>query len=302
VKFLPLVWAGLWRKPVRSILTATCIVIAFVLLGLLEGVNAGFAQAISNAHREFLVTRTRVRGGAPMPIAAISTIQSIPGVKEVAPRAYFTGNYRDPGANNAVNAIATDPDIFLRLLIGVRVDPRDVDALRKTRTGMLVSSSLLEYNGWKLGDTITLHSSTLKTDGNSDWTFHILGTFDFAQPAPPAYFGVINYAYLDEYRVADRGTAETFYVRIADPNRAVAMSAAIDRIFANSAHETRTLSQQARAEAQTKQMGDVEFFTNAIIAVVLFTLTFLTGDTLLGFHRQYSRLLLRAASRRVQRA
>jgi putative ABC transport system permease protein len=280
VKFLPLVWAGLWRKPVRSILTATCIVIAFVLLGLLEGVNAGFAQAIANAHREFLVTRTRVRGGAPMPIAAISTIQSIPGVEEVASRAYFTGNYRDPGANNAVSAIATDPDIFFRLLIGVRVAPRDVEALRKTRTGMLVTSSLLEYNGWKVGDTITLHSSTLKTDGSSDWTFHILGTFDFAQPAPPAYFGVINYAYLDEYRVTDRGTAETFYVRIADPNRAVAMSAAIDRIFANSAHETRTLSQQARAEAQTKQMGDVEFFTNAIIGVVLFTLTFLTGNTL----------------------
>jgi putative ABC transport system permease protein len=145
---------------------------------------------------------------------------------------------------------------------------------------MLVSSSLLEYYGWKVGDTITLHSSTLKTDGTSDWTFHILGTFDFAQPGPPAYFGVINYAYLDEYRVADRGTAETFYVRISDPNRAIAMSAAIDRIFANSAHETRTLSQQARAEAQTKQMGDVEFFTDAIIGVVLFTLMFLTGNTL----------------------
>jgi putative ABC transport system permease protein len=50
LRFLPLVWAGLWRRPVRSILTAICIVIAFVLLGLLEGVDAGFAQAIANAH------------------------------------------------------------------------------------------------------------------------------------------------------------------------------------------------------------------------------------------------------------
>jgi putative ABC transport system permease protein len=280
VKFLPLVWAGLWRRPVRSILTATCIVIAFVLLGLLEGVNAGFARAIANAHREFLVTRTRVPGGAPMPIAAISTMRRIPGVEEVAPRAYFTGSYRDPGVSNAVTAIATEPDIFFRLLIGVRVSPGEVDALRGTRTGMLVTRSLLEYYGWKVGDTITLRSSTLKTDGSSDWTFNILGTFDFPPPAPPAYFGVINYAYLDEYRVADRGTAETFYVRISDPNQGVAMSAAIDRIFANSAHETRTLSQQARAEAQTREMGDVEFFTNAIIGVVLFTLMFLTGNTL----------------------
>ena len=75
MKFLPLVWAGLWRRPVRSTLTALCIVIAFVLLGLLEGVNAGFTQAIARAHREVLVTNTRVRGGAPMPISALATMR-----------------------------------------------------------------------------------------------------------------------------------------------------------------------------------------------------------------------------------
>src|SRR6267378_2468188 len=60
-----------------------CIAIAFLLLGLLEGVNAGFAKAIADAHRDFLVTNTRVRGGALMPISAMAKIQSIPGVKEV---------------------------------------------------------------------------------------------------------------------------------------------------------------------------------------------------------------------------
>jgi putative ABC transport system permease protein len=280
MKFLPLVWSGLWRKPARSILTASCIVIAFVLLGLLEGINASAALFIAKSHREYLSTRPRVRGGPPLPIAAMATIQRIPGVMEVAPRGYFTGNYRDPGANNAVSAVATEPDIFFRLLIGVRVSHKSIEALQATRTGMLVSSSLLEYYGWKVGDMVTLHSSTVKTDGSSDWTFHILGTFDFPQQSSPSYFGVINYAYFDEYRVVDRGTAEAFYVRIADPDRAVAMSAAIDQIFVNSAHQTRTLSQHARAEAASKQMGDVRFFTNAIIGVVFFTLMFLTGNTL----------------------
>jgi putative ABC transport system permease protein len=40
------------------------------------------------------------------------------------------------------------------------------------------------------------------------------------------------------------------------------------------------MSRQARAEAQTKQMGDIKYFTNAIMAAVLFTLAFLTGNTL----------------------
>ena len=139
---------------------------------------------------------------------------------------------------------------------------------------------MLQYFGWKVGDTVTLRSQTLKTDGSRDWTFHIVGTFDAIKDPGRANFGIINYAYLDEYRVENRGTAEIFYLRIADPTKAVATAAAIDRIFANSSHETRTRSDQERAQSQAKQMGDVDFFTNAIMAAVLFTLAFLTGNTL----------------------
>jgi putative ABC transport system permease protein len=91
---------------------------------------------------------------------------------------------------------------------------------------------------------------------------------------------VINYEYLDANRASDRGTAEIFYVEIQDPDRAIATAAAIDRIFANSPHESRTRSQQERAEARAKQMGDVRLFTNAVMGAVLFTLIFLTGNTL----------------------
>src|SRR6185437_7276871 len=91
LKHLPLIWAGLWRRPVRSVLTAIC---------------------IANAHREFLVTRTRVRGGAPLPISAMAQIRALPGVKAVAPRAYFMGGYREPGVRNSVAAIATYPEVF----------------------------------------------------------------------------------------------------------------------------------------------------------------------------------------------
>lgn len=280
VKFFPLVWAGLWRRPTRTILTAFSIVVAFVLLGLLEGVNAGFAKTIAGAHRDFLVTGTRVRGGAPMPISSMARIQSLPGVRDVAPRAYFTGVYRELGEKNMAAAIATQPELFFRMQPRMVVSRKDLDTLREDRAGMIATTAMLEWFGWKVGDTVILRSPTPKTDGTSEWTFHIIGTIGMPPDASPTYFGVINYDYFDEYRVTDRGTAEIFYVRIDDPTKAVAMSAAIDRIFANSPHETRTRSQQARAELQAKQMGDVRFFTNAVMGAVLFTLAFLTGNTL----------------------
>jgi putative ABC transport system permease protein len=280
MRFLPLVCAGLWRTPARSILTGLCILTAFLLLGLLEGVNAGFAKAIADAHRDLLVTNTRVRGGAPMPISAMSRIQSIPGVVEVAQRAYFMGSRGEPVLKNMVAALATDPALFFRVRAGFIVAQESLRAMRQNRAGMLATPALLRQFGWRVGDLVTLRSQILKIDGSRDWTFNIVGTFDWTKDPATAVFGIINYSYLDEYRVENRGTAEIFYERIADPTKAVVTGAAIDRIFANSSHETRTRSDQERAQFQAKQMGDVQFFTNAIMGAVAFTLVFLTANTL----------------------
>ncbi len=280
MKFLSLVWAGLWRRPARSILTGLCIVIAFLLVGLLDGVNAGFAKVIAEAHRDLLVTDTRVPGGAQLPISAMAKIQGIAGVKEVAQRVHFSGSYGEPTAQNMIAAIATEAGLFFRLRPHFIVAKGGVEAMRETRAGMLASPAMLRHFGWKVGETITVRSQTLKTDGSRDWMFSIVGTFDTAKAPMSSSLAIINYAYLDEYRVENRATADSFYVRIADPTKAVATAAAIDRIFANSSHETRTRSDQERAEFQTKQLGDVAFFTDAIIGAVLFTLAFLTGNTL----------------------
>jgi putative ABC transport system permease protein len=280
MKFLPLVWAGLWRRPTRTVLTALSIVVAFLLLGLLEGVNAGFEQTIAETHREFLVTSTRVRRGGQMPLGAMDKIRSIGGVEEVIPRAYFMGSDREPAARYTVAALATEPARFFSMQPALIVSPESLEAIRTNRAGMLSTPAMLDYFGWKVGDRVNLRSDIVRTDGTRQWTFDIVGTFAPKRNPESAYFGVINYAYLDESRVENRGTAEIFYIRIADPTKAVASAAAIDRIFANSPHETRTRSQQERAELRAKQIGDVRFFTNAIMGAVLFTLAFLTGNTL----------------------
>jgi putative ABC transport system permease protein len=277
MRFLPLVWVGLWRRPVRTVLTALCIVIAFVLLGLLEGVNAGFQRAIAHANRNALVVQTRVRGGAPMPISSVEEIRRVSGVTDVAPRSYF---YYSHGEAEGVGALATRPEVFFRLMTAFVTTSESLDAMRSTRSGMLATVPLLEALHRKVGDTVTVRSEMLKIDGSGAWTFNIVGVIEVPEAKAPAYLSVINYDYFDQYRVKNRSTADAFYVRINDPTKAVITSKAIDRIFANSSHETRTRSQQARAESAAKQMGDVKFFTNAIMGAVLFTLAFLTGNTL----------------------
>lgn len=277
MKLLPLIWAGLRRRPLRSAFTALSIAAAFLLVGLLQGVNAGFEERIAAARRDLLTTDARVRGSPPMPISMLKDIKRVPGVTEVTMRAYFTGIYRPP---YDVAAIATEPAAFFRLRPTLTIDDDDVEALRTTRSGLLATPALLRMYDLKIGDKITLRSRELRLDGSGDWPFDIVGTFDSVNNPNTAVLAVINYAYIDAARVANRGTVERFYLRISDPMKSVATAAAIDRLFANSSHETRTRSDQERAEADTKQMGDIAFFTNAILGAVLFTLLFLTGNAL----------------------
>jgi putative ABC transport system permease protein len=276
MRLFPLVWAGLWRRSVRTILTGLGILVAFVLLGLLEGLNAGFARAIANANRNALVVQTRVQGGAPMPLSSVAEIRKVHGVTDVAPRSYF---YYSHGDVEGAGALATVPDSFFRVMTTYTVSKQSLAAMRRTRNGMLVTVPLLEALKWRVGDHVTASSEMLNTDGAGAWAFQIVGTIA-TQANAPSYVSVINYDYFDQYRVKDRNTAQVFYVRIDDPTKAVVTSKTIDRIFANSSHETHTRSQQARAEAATKQMGDVQFFTNAVMGAVLFALAFLTGNTL----------------------
>ena len=85
---LTLAWANLWRKPARTILTGLSIAMAFLLIGLLQGVNAGFAESIARARRDVLTTDPRLRDSPPLPIAIIEQIRKVPGVVTVAPRAW----------------------------------------------------------------------------------------------------------------------------------------------------------------------------------------------------------------------
>ncbi|HEX3951269.1 MAG TPA: hypothetical protein VHW95_15540, partial [Steroidobacteraceae bacterium] len=77
MKFFPLIWTSLWRKKARTIFTLLSIVIAFLLFGLLQGVNAwlnAFGSG-SNANRMYVVSR--VSQVQPLPSAYLHQIEQV---------------------------------------------------------------------------------------------------------------------------------------------------------------------------------------------------------------------------------
>jgi len=284
VKFFPLVWSSLWRKKARTIFTLLSIMIAFLLFGLLQGVNAwlnAFGTG-SNANRLYVVSR--VSQVQPLPSAYVNQIETVPGIRQATYIAGISGFYQEK--SNNLLALATDAQKFFNLYPDWKIAPEQLAAMSRTRAGAIVAAPLMRAFGWKIGDRLPLRTSVMKQDGSADWDFEIVGTYDVPTSPAEANRILVNYAYFDEARRLERGTAWAFVVAVDDPTRSAQICAAVDALFVNSAYETVTQDEKAYVQGQLRELGDVSLMANAIVAAVLFTLLFLTGNTMMQSVRE----------------
>ena len=279
-----LVWAGLWRKPVRTLFTLFSIAVAFLLFGLLQGVNAWISGLTAGAHADRLIVVSRVSQIEPLPIAHFQKIEQLPGVRRATYVGAFSGVYQSRG--NDVLVYATDPQAVFDIYPEWRIAPDQLRAMTTTRTGAIVGEVLMKAYGWKIGDRLPLKSSVVKQDGSSEWDLEIVGTYDVEGSPSQANRVIINYAHFDEARQFGKGRVFAFIVSIDDPVRSAPMCAAIDALFSNSSDETQTQNEAEYAQAQLWQIGDIGAMVNAIVGAVLFTLLFLTGNTMMQSVRE----------------
>ena len=281
MKYFPLVWNGLWRKPARTIFTLLSIAVAYVLFGILSGIDAGFAHTLEVSRMDRLFTDSRF--GAPMPLSYVDQIANVPGVTVVAPRSGLFGYYQDP--KNFVYVLCADRRFF-SLRPEITISPQQLETLLQTRTGAAVSAEQATKYGWKVGDKVPIQTQTPQADGNQVWTFDVVAIVDdLNYPGGGGWF-IANYSYLDEGRVSEKGTITRFLVRISAPERGGQIGRQIDSLFANSPVTTRTSSERSGAQSGVQFFGDVNFLTSAVLGAVFFMLLFLSGNTMLQSVRE----------------
>ncbi|MGB5474268.1 MAG: ABC transporter permease, partial [Gammaproteobacteria bacterium] len=81
-------------------------------------------------------------------------------------------------------------------------------------------------------------------------------------------------------RTFGQGTVGWYMVKIGDPERATEVAQAIDRLFANSADETKTQTEKQFNLDFVKQIGDIGLIVSSIMGAVFFTILLLTGNTM----------------------
>jgi putative ABC transport system permease protein len=288
MKYFILIWAGLWRKKTRTILTMLSIVVAFLLFGLLQGINQGIKQGSTDTGNHRLWTAARMSSVSSMAASLMDRMLKVEGVREIAHISFFGGYFQD--SKNALPAFATNVDKLAILYPELNITPAQVAAMQSTRPGALIGRPLAKKYGWKIGDKIPVGTTIwTNNDGSNNWAFDIVGIFDPTpqferSPLGSAFW--INYDYWDEARKFDKHRVHEFFVQIDDPQRAAEISAQIDKLTENSPEETRTQTENAALQSQLKQLADINFIANSIVGAVMFTLLFLTANTMMQSVRE----------------
>lgn len=283
-KYLPLIWAGIWRKRGRAVLMLLQIASAFALFGLLEGFNTGIKQAIAQTHRDRLYVGSSVSLGDPLPIGVLGRIRSTPGIAFATRRSGLPATYQQP--DQQVSVIAADAGAFFEIYDEFNASKDAVEALEKNRTGVIVGRVTMQKYGWKVGDRVVLESPLPKADGSRGWVFDVVGEYDRSDDAANATQLICNFEYFNETRLTGRDTTQVVVAKIDDPANAAAIGLAIDNAFANSDHETRTQSEADLAASQIQRIGDLNFLVRAIIAAVFFAMLFATGALMMQSIRE----------------
>ena len=288
MKYFHLIWAALFRRKTRTILTLVSITAAFLLFGMLDAVRTGFDQAGNSANgAERLQTGSRLSFIQTLPQSLEARIAQVPGVKMVTYANWFGGAYQDP--HNQVFSFAVEPN-YLDLYPEMEVSPAERKAFETTRTGALVGEKLAQRFHWKVGDKIPMQSTIFPNhEGSKNWTFDIVGILHSKDKKSGGFYDqmfLLNWKYFDETTPYNRGQVGWYVTRVTDVNQADRVAKAIDAISANSDHETRTQTEAAATASWMKQLADIGLIVTSIMGAVFFTLLLLSGNTMMQAVRE----------------
>lgn len=293
MKYLPLIWHGIWRRPGRTLLVVLQIVVAFGLFGMMQGMKSGMDAAIRAIAADVYVV-VRATGAAPLPLAHQARIAAVPGVRSIEPQAFLGGTYQKP--DQQLFSMATDVPLWARNKtdekVGFVVAPEALAAMARTRNGALIGEGVVKKYHFKVGDRVPVQSQLPQMDGSKDWIFEIVGVFQDDEALGFANLMVINYDYFNEARSdlktvgQPKNTVQRYVIKVADPKQGGVISAQVDKLFTNSPDETRTEAMAEQAQAQMQSIGDVDFLVRSVVAAVMFALLFATATMMMQSIRE----------------
>jgi putative ABC transport system permease protein len=246
----PLVARQLRRSPRRTALTFLGLAIAFFLFTSLESLLYTMSNVVSGASRDALLF---VRPSDPdywratLPASYADAIEGLPGVVAASPVRFHFGSGREEGSY--VFAMGIEPDAYLKMGLPEGVTGSELRAFLTEREAALVGARLLEDQGWRIGNRVTIRGRGRMPD----LSFTIRG--DIARDDRLGRVVIVRLDYLEEVLGA-KGRASYIQVLANDAGIAPAVAEAIDQRFANYTMPTETVTEKAHLAPFIASLSD----------------------------------------------
>lgn len=278
MKYFPLIWASMRRKPVRLTFTLLSVMVAFILFGLLSATQEAFVAGVDLIGNERLLTRHKVSFIQPLPLAYENRIAAVDGIAAVAHGDWLGGYYQEAG--NRFVAVAVDEG-YIAMYPEIVIPEGQRMAWRKTRTAVVVGKTLAERFGWKVGDQVPLRSAIWRNvHGGNTWEVDIAAIYDSTSRAVDTATMFLHYDYFNEGRTVGRDTVGWYLEKLHDPARASEVADSIDALFANSTARTKTTTEKAFVQGFVAMFGDIGAIVTYVSMAVFFSMLLVTGNTM----------------------
>ena len=266
------------RHRLRTVLTVAGTAVAILAFVLLQTVVDAWYSGVAASSANRLVTRNAISLLFPLPIHYRDRIRQVDGVASVSYGSWFGGYYQDP-KNFFVN-LAMEPASYLALYPEYQLSAEERAAFLQDRRGAIVGRKLSERFGWKVGDTVPLKGTVFP----GDWPVTIRGVYRGRDRNTDETQLFFHWDYLNEtLRATDPRRVDQvgiYVAGLARPEGAAAAAAAIDALFASSAAETLTESEQAFLLGFVSMSETILVATRVVALVVIATLLAVVGNTM----------------------
>lgn len=282
MKYMYLVWKNMTRKKVRAILTLLSVIVAFTLYGMLASLASVFSGEVrfSSDDRLFVTAKH----GGTLPVSYVDRIKTVPGIvpERLVWGMTIGGYYQDEQEMFGLQARDADTGIA-SLKAGDRYvyDEQELENWRENRTGVLIQKRLADEHDLEVGDSLPITTPGVqKEDGTNVWEFTVSGIYAYSDPDEDPRQAIFHYDYFEESRAANKGTVGYIVNIIDEPAQAERIGRDIDAMFANSAYETRTGTEDSLTRDYFRRVGNMAFAIYLILGAVFLTMILVTANSM----------------------
>lgn len=276
MKYAPLIWAALRRKPAEAILHLLAVTAAFTLFGLMVGLRATYQIVVDSARMDRILVNKRFPDTSPggMPIALEGVLARFDGVTAVGAQRGVDAYYQD--LRNPVSIVGVDKGMQ-NAWPELPLTPIQWHELQSTPTGVFISRRNATRLHVKAGDQLPLAPSF---GGKKSLDLTVLGVMD-DYPQWDYRFVLANFDYIDQRVPRDQqGLVWGFRLAVRDPSLATEIARHIDRYFANSTTPTRSAPMRIAAQTNANFGLPIQSITWMVGVAGLFVVLLLIGNAI----------------------